>query len=161
MFQNDLTIFRFLDGYEKKILADMKEEQFKTPAFPDGNPPSWIVGHLAMSSDFIMMVLGKPTLLPKTWAVMFGPGSDPHKHLDKHPSMAELTAALGAGHAAVFEHVPHANPEKMASPSPFKPLIEVLPTAGALLTHLLTSHESFHMSQLSACRRAGGFSPLF
>lgn len=161
MFQNALTIYRFADGYEKKILADMKEDRFKTPAFPGGNPPSWIVGHLAVASDFILMVLGKPTLCPKNWMVLFGPGSDPVKHLDKHPGMAELVAALQRGHDAVFAAMPEADPVKLAGPSPFKPLIDVLPTAGDLLVHLLTSHESFHLSQLSACRRAGGFSPLF
>lgn len=161
MFQHALTIYRFCDGYEKKILADLTEELYKTPAFPGGNPPSWIIGHLAVAADFILMVLGKPTLCPKSWMVMFGPGSDPHKHLDKHPSLAELTAALATGHAAAIEAVPHSDATKMAGPSPFKPLIDVLPTAGDLLTHLLTSHESFHLSQLSACRRAGGFAPLF
>jgi hypothetical protein len=161
MYHRELTIYRFLTNYEQQVLADITEEQFKTPAFPGSNPPSWIVGHLAIAADFALMLLGKPTLCPKTWMVMFGPGSDPLKHLDKHPSKSELVAALDAGHAAVLSALPEANVEELKKPSPFQPLIKHLPTAGELLAHLLTSHESGHLSQLSACRRAGGHNPLF
>ena len=133
----------------------------KTPTFPGANPPSWIIGHLAMASDFALMVMGQPTRLPKNWMVLFGPGSDPVKHLDKHPSRAELVAAYEAGHEAVLAAIPQVNAARLKEPSPFPPLIEHLPTAGDLLSHLLTSHEGFHNGQLSACRRAGGFGPLF
>lgn len=161
MLQHALTVYRFQYGYGTKVIADISESQFKTPVFPGANPPSWIVGHLAIASDFVLMVLGKPTLLPKNWMVLFGPGSDPVKYLEKHPSRAELIAAYERGHQAVFKEVPEADASKLTGPSPFKPLINELPTAGDLLVHLLTSHEAFHVSQLSACRRSGGFAPLF
>lgn len=161
MFENQLTVYRFMYGYGKKLLADIPEAQFKSGAFAGGNPPSWIVGHLTVSTDFILMILGQPTLLPKTWMVLFGPGSDPVKYLDKHPSRDELLAAYDAGHEAAIAAMKHADPAKLAGPSPFKPLIEQLPTAGDLLTHLLTSHEGFHVAQLSGCRRGAGLGPLF
>ncbi len=161
MFEHQLTIYRFMYSYGKKLLADIDDAQFKTPAFPGSNPPSWIVGHLAIAADFALMVLGQPTLLPKTWMVLFGPGSDPLKYLDKHPNRADLIAAYEAGHEAVIAAMRHADPVKLAGPSPFKPLIEQLPTAGDLLTHLLTSHEGFHVAQLSGCRRGAGLGPLF
>lgn len=161
MFERELTIYRFLAGYEKIVLADLPEEQFNQPPFPGGNPPSWIIGHLALSSDFVMMVLDKPRLCPKSWNVLFGPGSDPRKHLDKHPGKTELVAALAAGKDAVFREVPGANPELLNKVNPFEPLRPYLPTAADLITHLLTSHESFHLSQLSACRRSAGFAPVF
>lgn len=161
MFDRELTIYRFLTGYEKIVLADLPDEQFNQPPFPGGNPPSWIVGHLALSSDFVLMVLDKPRLCPKSWNVLFGPGSDPRKHLDKHPRKAELVAALAAGKEAVFREVPLASTDLLTKVNPFEPLRASLPTARDLITHLLTSHESFHLSQLSACRRSAGFTPVF
>lgn len=161
MFERELTIYRFLTGYEKKLLADISEEQMKQPPFPGGNPPSWIIGHLALSTDFVLMVLDKPRLCPRNWNVLFGPGSNPMKYLEKHPTKEELVAALDAGHQAVFQEVPKADPALLSKTNPFEPLREYMPTAGDLITHLLTSHESFHLSQLSACRRATGFTPLF
>lgn len=161
MFEHEVTVYRFMHHYGRKLLADVSEAQFKTPAFAGGNPPSWIVGHLTVSADFILGVLGKPRLLPKSWMVLFGPGSDPFKHLDRHPDHATLIAAYEAGHQAVFEAMKDADASKLSGPSPFEPLKEMLPTAGDLLAHLLTSHEAFHISQLSACRRSTGNSPLF
>jgi hypothetical protein len=161
MFDHQLTIFRFQYGYGQKLLADIPDSEFKKPVFPGANPPSWIVGHLAVAVDFVPMLLGQPTLCPKNWVVMFGPASDPMKYLEKHPSRAELMAAYVKGHDYVFEVMKHADPVKLKEPSPFKPLINELPTAGDLLTHLITSHEAFHVSQLSACRRVAGFGPLF
>lgn len=161
MLDHQLTTYRFMYGYGRKLIVDISEAQLKTPAFPGANPPSWIIGHLAVSTDFILKLAGQSTLLPKTWMVLFGPGSDPHKHLDKHPNRTELVAAYEAGHEAVFVAVPKMDMEKLKEPSPFQPLIKELPTAGDLLTHLLTSHEGFHVAQLSACRRSTGLSPLF
>lgn len=161
MLQHALTVYKFLDGYERKLLADLGNEAMSEPAFPGGNPPAWIVGHLALASDFALGILGQPALCPKTWLVMFGPGSDPAKHRERHPTKAALVAALERGHAAVVAAVPNFDPAKLAEPSPFEPLRHVLPTAGDLLIHLMTSHESFHVSQLSACRRARGLGPVF
>lgn len=158
---HQLTIYRFMYRYGRQIIADLSEEQMKTPAFAGANPPSWIIGHLTVSADYALKIMGQPTLVAKNWHVMFGPGSSPMKHLDKHPGRAELLAAYEAGHEAVLTALPNVELEAMKAPSFFEPLIKDLPTMGDLLTHLLTSHEGFHVSQLSACRRAGGLSPLF
>lgn len=161
MFERELKIYRFLHGYEQKLLADLPAAEMARPAFPGGNPPSWIVGHLAVVADFALMLLGQATLCPKTWMVLFGPGSSPEQHLGRHPGKDELVDALDRGHAAVFAAVPQADPKLLEQPSPFEPLRDPLPTAADLLAHLLTSHEAAHASQLSACRRRQGHGPLF
>jgi hypothetical protein len=158
---HQFTIYRFMYRYGRQIIADLSEEQMKTPAFTGANPPSWIIGHLTVSADYGLKIMGQPMLAGKNWHVMFGPGSSPMKHLDKHPNRAELLAAYEAGHDAVLAALPNVNMEAMKAPSFFEPLLKDLPTLGDLLTHLVTSHEGFHVAQLSACRRAGGMSPLF
>lgn len=161
MFDHDLRIYAFLQGYVLQIAQDLDEAAMKTPAYPGGNPPTWIIGHLSMVSDFGLRLLGQETRLPRTWGVLFGPGSKPMEHLDRHPPKAELLEAYTQGHAALEAAVRAADPEKFSVPNPFQPLAGVLPTLGTMLAHLLTSHESFHVSQLSACRRAKGLPPLF
>ena len=45
---------------------------------------------------------------------------------------------------------------QLAAPSPFAPMLELLPTAGDLLAHVLTTHATMHLGQLSAWRRLKG-----
>jgi DinB superfamily len=161
MFERELRIYAFLLGYEQKLLADLPDEAMRTPVTPQGHPPSWIVGHLAVVADFGLGMLGRPALCPKAWMVMFGPGSKPAEHLNRHPPKAELVAALERGHEHFSAAAKDADPAKLAGPSPFEPLRHALPTAGDLLAHLLTSHEAGHVAQLSACRRGRGLPPLF
>lgn len=161
MFDRELTIYAFLENYVKQVVGDLSDEAMKQPAFPGGNPPSWIVGHLSIAGDLGLKLLGKPTRLPKNWAVLFGPGSKPMEHLDRHPSRAELLKAYEESHAALTAAARDVDPARLPEPNPFTPLKGPLPTFGDMLTHLLTSHESFHVSQLSACRRAQGQPPLF
>jgi hypothetical protein len=161
MFERELRIYAFLLGYERQLLADLPDDAMRTPVTPQGNPPSWLVGHLAIVADFGLRMLGQPTLCPKSWMVMFGPGSKPAEHRDRHPPKAELVAALERGHERLSAAVKDADPTKLAARSPFEPLVHVFPTAGDLLAHLLTSHEAAHVGQLSACRRGHGLAPLF
>ncbi|HMO37623.1 MAG TPA: hypothetical protein PKA06_16405, partial [Gemmatales bacterium] len=86
------------------------------------------MGHLAIAADFVPLVLGLPVLLPRNWSVLFGPGSDPHKYLEKHPERAALIAAYDAGHAYVEKILLEVEPEKLKQPSPFEPLLQHLPT---------------------------------
>jgi hypothetical protein len=161
MYERELRIYAFLLGYEQKLLADLPDEALRAPVAAGVNPPSWIVGHLAVAADFGLGILGRPTLVPKSWLVLFGPGSKPAETAARHPPKAELVAALERGHDQLTAAAREADAGRLAAPSPFEPLRHVFPTAGDLLAHLLTSHEATHVGQLSACRRGRGLPPLF
>ena len=59
------------------------------------------------------------------------------------------------------EAAPGASPEAMNQPHDIQLLKStVLKTNGDVLAHLMCTHPSFHIAQLSACRRHSGKGPV-
>lgn len=158
MFDRERTLYAFLLGYARKLVADVDDARFADQPAPGLNHPAWIVGHLAVAADYALQLLGRPTLCPRDWQVRFGPGSTPRPDRAVYPSKADLLAALERGHAAVGEAAAGAAPEGLdrAHEVPIAFLKESIPTAGGLIAHLLTTHEAAHLGQLSAWRRLVG-----
>ncbi len=63
--------------------------------------------------------------------------------------------------AAWSKPCPTPTPEVLDAPHAIELLkTTVLKTNGDVLAHLMTTHESFHLAQLSACRRKAGKGPV-
>jgi uncharacterized damage-inducible protein DinB len=144
-------------------MADIKQEEMDVQPSADVNPPAWILGHLAICTDFALSLLGLPMRLPKNWHEEFGPGSSPKAQQPPYPSREELLTALAAGHAAVVAALPSVDAKTLAAPNPLAMpfLKKTLPTKGDLLAHLLSTHEAAHLGHLSNWRRQMGRAPLF
>lgn len=159
-----LTLYSFTLTSCERLLADVTDEQMSHQPTPGVNPPAWIVGHLAICTDYALQFLGKPHRLPAEWHAEFGPGSQPLSQQHPYPPKAELLIALKEGHAAVLEALPSATPEMLAAPNPLTAmpfLTQTLPTVGDLLAHLLSTHEAGHLGHLSNWRRQMGRPPLY
>jgi len=52
MFERELTLYKFTLGHLKLVANDLDESAMNTPPFEGGNPPVWILGHLAVATDF-------------------------------------------------------------------------------------------------------------
>lgn len=158
-----LNLYAFTLGYCQRLLEDVDESEMQHQPTPGVNPPAWIVGHLALSTDFALGVMGEPKRLPDEWSEEFGPRSEPLSQGHPYPSKAELIIALKEGHAAVVAALPNVDPEKLSAPNPLpSPMLRrAFPTAGDLLAHLMSTHESFHLGHLSNWRRQMGRPPLF
>ena len=155
MFSHERTLYTFLHRYAHRLVADIPDEHLAAQPAPGMNAPAWVLGHLAVAADYGLEVLGRPYTAPAAFHDLFGPGSEPTADRVLYPSRADLLAAYDAGHAAVTEAVPTADPARMAMPNDLGFLPE-LPTIGAVVSHLLTTHEAIHLGQLSAWRRAVG-----
>ncbi|MBX7166235.1 MAG: DinB family protein [Pirellulales bacterium] len=161
MFTHERTLYRFNLSMVQLIAADIPDDELRLVPFPGANPPAWILGHLAICTDFAARLLGLGRECPRAWHAMFGPGSKPAELGDNVPSKAELLAALVAGHARVTEAARTADPAAMQQPQTVEVLKGTpLETIGDVLAHLMCTHESFHIAQLSACRRKLGKAPL-
>lgn len=159
-----LTLYAFNLGYAQQLLADITDAEFHQQPTPGVNTPAWILGHLAICTDSALGLLGQEKQLPKTWRVMFGPGSKPEKLDDRCPGKSELLEAYEKGHSLVAAAVPGATAEQLGAPNPLVQLpglVKALPTAGDLLAHLLATHEAMHLGHLSNWRRQMGRPPLF
>lgn len=144
------------------VMSDIDDANITRQPVPKGNHPAWIIGHLALSSDNLLKMMGQPTTVPENLRPLFGRGSEPQAERSIYPSKDALLQQLATVHTAVSQALPHVPREVLDRPNPV-PLVQLqsLPTVGNLIMHLLTTHEAFHLGQLSAWRRAMGYAPLF
>lgn len=161
MFEQQLTMYAFNLGYCGDLLRDFTEEDMQYRVTPETNCPAWILGHLAICTDFALGVVGAQPTLPKKWHVLFGNGQTPGQELKQCPSKAELWDAYKSGHAAVDAAVRNADFEALkAEREPESILYKQFPTHAGMLSHLLATHEATHIGQLSVIRRSLGHPPL-
>lgn len=160
--QNQATVYRFMLGYIKMLLADLPEEELDKQPFAGANTPRWILTHLAICTDYAARALGGTRECPKEWHTAYGPGSVPDAEGIPKPTKEELMAALEKGHARVIELALAAKPEVLEAPHNVEFLKPTpLKTVSDFVTHLMTSHEAGHLGQLSYWRRATGRPALF
>jgi hypothetical protein len=158
-----VTLYAFTLAMCERLMADIKQEEMSVQPAERVNPPAWILGHLAICTDFALNLLGRPMRLPTTWHDEFGPGSSPKAQNPPYPRREELLMALAAGHAAVVAELASVDAKTLAEPNPLGiPFLQkTLPTKGDLLAHLLSTHEAAHLGHLSNWRRQMGRAPLF
>lgn len=163
MSQTLLTLYDFNLAYCERLAADITSEQMTEQPSADVNPPAWLLGHLAICTDFALKTLGRPNRLPQEWHEEFGPGSKPLSQQHAYPDKDELLIALREGHAAVAAALAEVDLTVLAEPNPlpFEFLKRHLPTKGDLLAHLMATHEAAHLGHLSNWRRQMGLAPLF
>jgi hypothetical protein len=161
MLERELTLYAFNLKYLRLLAADLDEADMTTAPYAGANPPVWILGHLAVCTDYAARILGGKRECPREWHVQFAPGTKPADLKPPLPSKAELLAAIEAGHKRVVALAPAASPEVLAAEHAVELLKPtVLKTNGDVLAHLMATHASFHLAQLSACRRAKGMGPV-
>ena len=151
-----LAAFRFTLGYAEKLAADLSDGELTTLPHPGMNHAAWIMGHVALGSDFVALLLGQATITDNVWMAKFGPGSTPVSDRSAYPSKNELLATMRSTHAKAIELLSQATADQLDSPNetPFFPT--EFPTVGAIITHLMTTHAALHLGQLSAWRRVLG-----
>lgn len=162
MFDHERKVYGFVLEYIRKAAADIDESAMTHQPTPAMNPPLWILGHLAVATDYALMNLGQKPQCPKEWHKAFGMGSRPVSEWNPRPSKAELLRAIEAGHEKVAAASRDATPEVLERPHPVEPLKNTpIRTVGDLVSHLMTTHPMFHLGQLSYWRRQQGFAPMF
>src|SRR6187401_1594139 len=137
MFERERTLYKFNLNYLRLLAADLDDSQMGVSPFPGANPPIWILGHLAVATDYAGKMLGLETVCPRRWHVQFAPGSKPCDVKEPYPSKAELMAAIENGHSRVSEASTAATEEAMNQPHAVELLKPtVLKTTGDVLSHL-------------------------
>jgi hypothetical protein len=159
MLESERRLYGVMLGYARLLTKEIEESQMDVQPCAGMNTPRWILGHLALCTDYALQLLGRPTRLPPEWQGRFGPGSSvPKAGAAGVPTKQELLGLLTAGHTAASEASLSATAEQLAPKHlvEIKFVRELFPTIGDLVAHLFTTHEAIHLGQLSAWRRAMG-----
>lgn len=160
MLESVLRLFRYNLCYADALVEDVPDEQMTEQPCQGFNHPAWILGHLVMSCEYTLSLLGIPGQAPAEWHGLYDPGQVPSPERSLYPSKDALLAELGKSHARVEEGMRKADPALLAGENPIDSLRPHMPTLGDLLAHLLTTHEATHLGQLSAWRRQTGLGSL-
>ncbi len=144
-------------GFLLKVLQDADDSQLCVPIADGGNPPAFILGHLAVINDYALRFLGESRIAPPEWHKRFRPGASPKDDSSPLPTKAELLQILEAGHERLLAAAKHAEPEQMNQLQTFDFFKDTpVETIGDVVAHMMTSHLAFHTGQLSAWRRMQG-----
>jgi len=157
-----ITLNKFLLEYFESLVKDLPETGLEVQGGGTGHSALWLLGHMAISVDFGNQVLGQETICPARWFVAFGPGSsDEIKNAERYDAQ-EMIEVIRTGYPKLQELSQAADESLLAEPHPVEMLQgSALKTKGDLLGHLLTTHLSLHLGQLSFWRRLQGEKPLF
>ncbi len=153
--------YRFSVGFLKSLLEGLDENKLTHQPSPGMNHPIWIVGHLAMTMEFVAMLAGADYKGPEGWEALFGYKSVPVDDAAKYPKLGATVAELDKAIAAVEPSLAAMTDEALAAQMPNEGFREMMPTVGDGMTFLLNGHINVHTGQLSAWRRAIGLPPLF
>lgn len=154
--QHERTLFRFVQKYCHLLVNDLDDSQMAEQAIANINHPAWILGHLVVGGEFAIKLLGERMSIDAEWMKTFGPGSQVVADRTKYPSKNTLLAKFDAMHDRVDTLIANVIPEFLQQEQPGPILKAELPLMGDMICHLITTHPSTHLGQLSMWRRTQG-----
>jgi hypothetical protein len=157
-----LKQYRFNIDFAEKSVADIPQEMMsENKGHGLENHPSFTLGHLAIASAMTVEDLGGTYHVPEGWHELFarkGPGDPrlPDPDLNVYPSKEILLRELKEQHLRVEIMLKSMDDAALMKSFSWR-FNNYFPTLLDLVTFMCISHESMHLSQLSAWRRAMGF----
>ncbi len=126
-----------------------------------GKTPQWILGHLHIASEFGSKLLGAEAACGDDWFAAYGPGSQPGDKKAPTFTVEDILVDIEKGYVRLLELTKAASEELLEEKHGFAPLEPAISSKRDLMSHLLTTHITYHLAQLSACRQAKGLSHVF
>jgi hypothetical protein len=148
--------------FAEKSVEDIPQELMsKSGGAGLENHPSFTLGHLATASAMTVEDLGGKCEIPGGWDELFvrkGPG-DPRMPVpdeSRYPQKEVLINELNKQHEKVVSMLSFATDQLLLNTIKWR-FNRYFPSVLDLVTFMCISHESMHLSQLSAWRRKMGF----
>jgi DinB superfamily len=145
--------------WASKLVEGLDHDQMTTSPFPGfENHPAFTLGHLVTASALMAEDLGGNYLVPEGWKELFqrkGPGDPalPTSDLKLFPEKNILLRELNKQHEIVKKLLLLCDEKKLNEKIKWRFDI-YFPTMHDLVIFMCVSHESMHLGQLSAWRRA-------
>ena len=152
-----LITWRRNGAYGLRLVSDLSAEQFAAQPVRGRvlNHPAWVLSHLNVYMPVVAaMVRGEEFVDPIDHR--YGQKSEVSLDPAEYAPGAELVAAYQAAHLDAERALAGAASEVLAGPNPVERWRTMHPTVGDMVVTLMVKHESGHLGQLSAWRRAMG-----
>ncbi|MCA9024966.1 MAG: DinB family protein [Planctomycetaceae bacterium] len=157
MFEQQITLNRFLLRYLNGLMQDVEDADLASRSEDGGNSPLWILGHLAVVGDSAARVLGLRPVQPKEWRRVFFPGTDGDVADAGDLTKQQLLDAIHEGYKRLHPELENVDTAAMAEPHGIELLKgSGLETKADFLSHVLTTHMAMHIGQISYWRRQHG-----
>lgn len=155
--QSILITWRRNGAYALRLVGDLSDEQMLAQPVPGVvmNHPAWILSHLNVYAPLAAaMVRGEAFQDPleARYGQKSSVSADPAEYAPRQRLIDEYRRLHEDAERAVVE----ADPRVFLEANPLARWREMHPTIGAMAVTLLVKHESAHLGQLSAWRRAMG-----
>ena len=161
MLDSTIQVNLFLMKYCRTLVGDIADERMAEQPVAGVNHPAWILGHLALSADNTLEMLGGQKVLPAGWATLFGAGSKPSASRADYPSKDDLVRSVEQTYQHLRQQAATADSDQLSQP-PTNPLAKkAFPTLKEAIAFLLSGHVGVHLGQLSSWRRMIGLPPMF
>lgn len=158
--------YQFNLQYAHQLVADVEDQLMtRSPAEGLENHPAFTIGHLVSGAALTSKYLGGPYELDADWEHLFkrnGPGDPRYPNKDEalYPTKEELLNELKRQHKLVESLILNLDEARLDEPVKWR-FHNYMPNLGDLLVFMCITHESMHLGQLAAWRRAMGlFSAL-
>lgn len=141
----------FTEGRE--FISEIPVEQMFTATPPLANHAAWQVGHIAVTLNFGLKVLGQELVVEKSWGVMYGNGSTPSNDPTNQPSAAQLIGTMNLVQKKLVDSFLHADESVLQAENTIERLRERYPHNGDFVVFLLTAHAGMHFGQIATLRK--------
>ncbi|MEM6507663.1 MAG: DinB family protein [Planctomycetota bacterium] len=160
---NDIeTILMFWERngeYGIKLTDGLSATQFVEQPLGEMNHAAWVLSHLNTYHRVLDVIIrGRPLEDPADEE--FGMKSKPVPDASRYASPDDLREAFTSGHQMIAERLRKQGPAVFDRPVPLERWRSWLPTSSAVIANLMIWHETLHLGQLSAWRRAMDLPPV-
>lgn len=147
--------------YAVRLVADLSDADMvlQPVAGVTMNHPAWTFGHIGIYPPVLAAILrGEPFEDPIRHR--YGRDSRPLSDPAAYPPKAQLMGEYLEGHDRLAAVLERADASVLDAPIPLARWKERFPFVADAIVHLMIDHESGHLGQVSAWRRAGGRPPV-
>ncbi len=149
-------------SYAERLLKDIPAANFAYMPHPGMNHPAFIIGHLSLYPNRLLNMIGRTDLLlekPK-YPELFQAGSPCVEQDGRYPAKDELVTYYFERYRTFSEILPTLTDDLLQRENPMEGRMkEFFPKIGFAISFLLNNHQSLHLGQISAWRRAVGMGP--
>jgi hypothetical protein len=150
--------FAFQRWYLGLLIDDIPDDQMTRQPPGAVNHPAWQLGHIASVADNAVAIAGGQSILGDDWSKKFAQRSTPLPDPAHYPRKADLIKLVDERRTALVETCAKLTDDDWQKPHQVGSgvLKQSLPTVWHVMHFLMLTHESTHLGQLAAWRRAQG-----